>query len=54
MKYFMTAQSEQGKNLAKKTYNNSLEENNNLHHFLLHYSNPAHILLYLIKISPYF
>ena len=53
MKYFMITQSEDGKNLAKKTYNNSSEEKKNIHHFLLHYSNAAYILLYLIKISPY-
>ena len=53
MKYFMVAQNEKGRELAKKTFSNSAEEQKNVHHFLLHYSNAAYIFLYLIKISPY-
>ena len=53
MKYFLIAQNEKGRNMGKKAFINSSEEKKNIHHFLLHYSNYAYIVLYLMKISPY-
>ena len=56
MKYFMMAQYEKGKEIAKENYKSSFVEKkkkDNAYHFSIHYSTAAFILFYLLKISPY-
>ena len=53
MKYFMSAQSEEGRESAKQLYAISLEEKRHVLHFSIHYSTSPYIILYLIKISPF-
>ena len=54
MKYFMFTQTEEGRNLAKKDYINSLiDDQKNPTHFRFHYSTGGYILLYLMRILPF-
>ena len=54
MKYFILTQNQDGRKIAKNYYKNSYEDNNKKAcHFLIHYSTSAHVILYLLRISPF-
>ena len=53
MDYFLLTQTEVGKERARKTFLDSMENIKKQCHFSIHYSTAAYIILYLMKISPF-
>ena len=53
MNYCIAAQSEKGKEKGKHNYITSMDKKKTIHHYLIHYSTAASIMIYLIKVSPF-